>query len=560
MKLVFQKKHLSITALELTELPAFTVLTGVNGSGKSHLLEAINLKAIKVADKENPRIVLFNYENFRLDNESSFTAHQLAADREAAWGFHQGNVKANSVKWRGKLGDKYTVLKNYCEASQLPFLKTADPEVLDYRQQVRTFLTNNHKGNAHALGIYSLAQKIPYAIDDIDHDEFVGLYKPFGYKNDFLPNQLGGVFWDYYVKYRQNQLNEFEHYKHNKNYQFFTEEEFIIRNGRKPWDLVNEILRQFDSISYQVNSPEGSDIFANFQLKLKHTERPDVEIQFSSLSSGEKILMALVASVYKSSGDQNFPDILLLDEVDASLHPSMMRNMLDVVKNVFLSQGVEVILVTHSPTTIALAPEDSLYIMNREGSKRVEKTSRQDALAILTQGFATIDEGLRLFDDVARNQLTIITEGHNVSFLKKSLELNNIQNVDVMAGLEGITGKTQLKTLFDFFSKAPHENKVLFVWDCDVTYQLNECNNTYPFIFAVNEANKIAKKGIENLFDEKVFEGFKTRVIKSNEDVLEDFDGTRKRDFEMMIMNRSNGADFHNFSPFVEKVRKLCGA
>jgi len=32
MKLVFQKKHLSITALEPTELPAFTVLTGVNGS------------------------------------------------------------------------------------------------------------------------------------------------------------------------------------------------------------------------------------------------------------------------------------------------------------------------------------------------------------------------------------------------------------------------------------------------------------------------------------------------------------------------------------------------
>ena len=70
MKLVFQKKHFSITALEPTELPAFTVLTGVNGSGKSHLLEAINLKAVKVADKENPRIVLFNYENFRLDNES----------------------------------------------------------------------------------------------------------------------------------------------------------------------------------------------------------------------------------------------------------------------------------------------------------------------------------------------------------------------------------------------------------------------------------------------------------------------------------------------------------
>lgn len=504
MKLEFQSPHLSITSFDSVELPPFTVLTGVNGSGKSHLLEAIKNSNIQVTNHQNPKTVLFNYENFRLDNEFSFSAHQLAADREAAWQFHNGQVRQQSAAWRADLGENYSEVRGSCEATQSPFMKALDPSLSNYSRNVRDHLTKNLAGNPHALGIYSLAQKIPYAIDEISHDDFVSLYKPFAYKNDFLPNQLGGVFWDYYVKYRQNQLNEFQNEKHNKSYECFTEEEFILRNGRKPWDLVNEILRKFDSISYQVNSPEGSDIFSSFQLKLKHTERPDVEIEFNSLSSGEKILMALVASVYKSSGDEYFPDILLLDEVDASLHPSMMRNMLDVIKSVFLSQGVEIILVTHSPTTIALSPEESVHIMHREGSKRVEKTTREDALAILTQGFATIDEGLKLLDEVARNQLTIITEGHNVSFLKKSLELSNIVNVDVMIGLEGMTGKNQLKTLFEFFSKAPHENKVLFVWDCDVTYQLNECNNTYPFIFSANEGNKIAKKGIENLFNDKL--------------------------------------------------------
>lgn len=64
--------------------------------------------------------------------------------------------------------------------------------------------------------------------------------------------------------------------------------------------------------------------------------------------------MALVASIYKSSSDGAFPDILLLDELDASLHPSMIKNMIGVIEDIFLEQGIKVILVTHSPSTIAL--------------------------------------------------------------------------------------------------------------------------------------------------------------------------------------------------------------
>jgi len=57
---------------------------------------------------------------------------------------------------------------------------------------------------------------------------------------------------------------------------------------------------------------------------------------------------------------------LLLDEVDASLHPSMIKNLLDVIEKIFLKNGCKVILATHSPTTVALAPEESIYEISKQ--------------------------------------------------------------------------------------------------------------------------------------------------------------------------------------------------
>lgn len=310
------------------------------------------------------------------------------------------------------------------------------------------------------------------------------------------------------MKYRSNQVNEFQNAKYGKNYEALTESEFVTAHGSKPWDLVNEILRRFDTLHYRVTSPEGSDLFGNFHLKLQHTEKDDLEIEFNHLSSGERVLMALVASVYKSAANKHFPDLLLLDEVDASLHPSMMKNMLDVIESIFLRQDVKVILITHSPTTIALAPDDAIHVMNRSGRRRIEKKSKQDALAILTQGYATIEQGLKLFDELTSAGLAVVTEGHNASLIEKALELNGIRDVEVLNGVEGISGKNQLKTIYQFLSKTKHQNRVLFVWDCDVSFSLPEENNTYPFVLPRNEDNTLVRTGIENAFPQSLFDNF----------------------------------------------------
>jgi len=561
LRLNFKNPYLSIDQFDPIDIPDFVVLTGVNGSGKSHLLGAIEKRHVDIEGMEQANIVLFNYETFRLDNEPAFNAHQLSAERESAWNYHEQQIKNNAISWRSGMGANYEPLKASCEAEKSNFWSLAANELKQYKQNAKNFFNSPHiKQNAQAQGIYSLTKNIPYSIDEIRHDDFVRLYKPYVFKNDFLPQQLGKVIWDYYVKYRSNQVNAYENAKNGKNYEVLSEQDFISVHGEKPWDLINRILETFDTLKYKVNSPEGADFFGSFQLKLKHIEKENLEVEFSTLSSGEKILMALVASVYKSSGDKHFPDILLLDEVDASLHPSMMKNMLEVVKNIFLKQGVKVLLVTHSPTTIALAPEESIYVVNRSGKNRIEKKSKQDALSILTQGFATIEQGLKLFDEVARSKLTIITEGKNTLLISKALQLHEINDVEVLSGVEGFSGKNQLKTLFDFLSRTNHNNKVIFIWDCDVTHGVQASNNTYPYTLPFNQENTIAKGGIENIFPSSLFDSFKKIISLSNGKLITEFDESRKRDFEKFIVGRNNAADFQNFSSLIaeiERVRKI---
>jgi len=559
MKISFVAKHLSIEQFNDVIAGDFIVLTGVNGSGKSHLLDAIEQKRVRIDDLDSHRVVKFNFETFRLDNEGAYNAQQISTERQAAWSFFEGQLKPNVATWKAGLGESYASVSEQCRLEKKPLWNASGLQLEPYKENVKNFFNRPQiKGNQSAIGVYSIIQKLPFSIDEIGQEKFNSIYKPFTAKQDFLPMALGKIIWDYYIKYRSNQINEFENVRHGKSYAVLSEQEFTEAHGDKPWEVINSILKTFNSLEYRVNSPEGSDYFGNFILRLVHTTKQGLEVDFSSLSSGERVLMALVASIYKSSSDNYFPDVLLLDELDASLHPSMMKNMLTVIRDVFLQRGVKVILVTHSPTTIALSPEESIYVMNRSGPSRIEKKSRNEALSILTEGFATLEESLLLFDEVTKNRISIITEGKNTVYLRKALSIADLDSqVTIIEGAESITGKSQLKTLFDFFLRVPHTNKVLFVWDCDASYSLQEINNTFPFFFSVNEANRVARSGIENLFPESLFTNFLKTITPSRGQVITEFDEARKRDFESHVLTTANVSDFNNFGPVIEKIRSL---
>lgn len=85
-----------------------------------------------------------------------------------------------------------------------------------------------------------------------------------------------------------------------------------------------------------------------------------------------------------------YPKALLFDEIDAPLHPSMTQSLLRTVQEVLISRhDIKVILTTHSPSTAALSEEGSLYAMFKTGD-RIRKTTKDNALSILTAGVPTL--------------------------------------------------------------------------------------------------------------------------------------------------------------------------
>ena len=64
MKIKFKQKYISIEEFESIDVNDFTILTGKNGSGKTHFLNAIKQGSIEIEGIQKSEIVYYNYNDF----------------------------------------------------------------------------------------------------------------------------------------------------------------------------------------------------------------------------------------------------------------------------------------------------------------------------------------------------------------------------------------------------------------------------------------------------------------------------------------------------------------
>ncbi len=570
MKISLISPYLSIDKLDPVELPDFTVVTGVNGSGKTHFLQGIKNKSLVVDGLEESQIVYFNYFNFFLEDETNYTLYQVDEERKNAWNLFESRIKNIFITKRDHFlpNGLYEKIEAISSKKSISIWKLTKDELessedynclVQYRRSISNYFAtdNEFKDNNQAKSIHILSEKLNFFIEKIDKNLFLDLYIPVSLKQDFLPMQLGKIYSDYYMKWLNNETQILSNRKFNSTYEALSDSEFEKKHGPKPWIIVDSILERFNTLDYKLSNPEGNDILSSFRLCLTN-KKNGAEVSFTNLSSGEKVLMALMSSIYKSSSDYHFPDILLLDEIDASLHPSMIKNMLDVINDVFVKNGTKVILVTHSPTTIAFAPSDSIFVINKQGSSnRIEKATQTKALGILTEGYATLDEGLTLLDQTSKRKITIFSEGDNILYLDRAIDLLAPEiktDVEIISDIKDISGKDTLYQFFRLFSCINHKNKVIFVWDCDFDKTIVSKNNTFSFIFEQNISNQKVKNGIENLFVQKMFtKEFYVTSAKQDGGYHSDLN---KKKFLNYILEKSTQKDFVNFKSFIEEIKR----
>ena len=563
MKIKFNQKYKSIVNFNETDIKDFSIFLGVNGSGKTHLLKASQEGSVFVDSIPKERISYFNFQTFLIKNQKNVAPRNLDDEKLQAWNILNSQRQTfqnhdNQIKII--IGEKkypYSVEVSEAQKGQYIQLKKNILEFINSQTQ------NNPKiKKLLKTGIFE-SDKYASKITQVEFFKFAN-YNPDDYE---LLESLSEVFLDY-----QKKLTVAKLFKKDGG-EGLRGDKIKKLQEQSPWNFVNNMFTEF-GLPHTITYPKfnAGDLINSqavlFQVKLYIDNE---EIDFDDLSSGEKILCALAITVYQDNKSK-FPELLLLDEIDASLHPSMIQHLLDVIENIFIKNKCKVILATHSPTTVALAFEKSLFeVQKGKKLKKINKISQADAINLLSEGIITFEKGLKIqknIDDTKK--LQIITEGNNTEHIKKAIQTLDNNLLDQIKIIEGSPDKRgqQLKNAFDVMSSGDYIGRFLFVWDYDTTSKIEDINETdsfKKFCFIENLTNTKARDkdgkaiGIENLYCNSLFtdDMYSLKEISGSYGTTTSIKEFDKQKFLEKIKQETNNKTFTNFQPLITKVKEI---
>ena len=345
-------KHKSISQGLTFEPPDFCVLTGKNGSGKSHLFEAMADRGhtnitIDGAGVNLVQYIMFNGLNPIVGADCAYRT--LLDEQKNMWGTLKQILDNN---YNGRAFSNTSFLKDveFTNRQYLPIAKE----------------------------LFKLAHGRK---EDITEELFNDIYtiQPRDAKS-FFSSQFASIFKLYANRIEANNYNKFRNAQNGTSLPVLTTEEFEKKYGPKPWVLINNMM-EGAGLNFRVNNPENQTRDEDFHLKLIDEKR-GIEVEVNDLSTGERVLMSLALAIYNTNEDSLRPDILLLDEPDAALHPEFSKVLLQAINDsIVRDAGVMVVISTHSPTTVALSDESWIYQM--EYGQAPRKVSKKQALSIL---------------------------------------------------------------------------------------------------------------------------------------------------------------------------------
>ncbi len=310
------------------------------------------------------------------------------------------------------------------------------------------------------------------------------------YQDDIFTNKIGEIFFNHASRVYDN------HARASMQNQRFDP----AKLPQAPWILLNNLFEELNFNYRFKNHYERIEDIINEQPaiyglttdgSLDESQKRNLE----DLSDGEKAIISLVFAM--TASEQIQPKILLLDEYDATLNPSLVQALFKVLKTFFVDKGTQVIIVTHSSATISLAPTYVRFyeVFKKDiGTKRILEVSRDDyqELRKVYEEFykKNKNQSTRMAEIVKQNDILgnenlllkssidnltkplIITEGKtDVKHLKKAIEKLRISTLDIdffdQSTLIDSLGSSKLRTKLFELSSVPHAQKIIGIFDRD---------------------------------------------------------------------------------------------
>lgn len=551
------------------------ILSGINGSGKTQLLEILKGRERRNPTSKISRDVFVDGEIIRSRQSIVYKTFYEYVNISA---FSEGNSRT-SLEIRSNIWQAY-------RDNRLDAAESENSDLANSYQKVINLLIEKYGEDRYRAKTIT-EQEVYNAIPD----DFVLV------NDDIFTNKIGEIFFSY-VSLEHNLRAELATKALATGDKRIDESE-LEKLPEPPWKTLNDLFQRmgvryrFRDYYFRKNDliNEKPSIFG---IDAEGRIIEDKKREIADLSDGEKAIISLMFAVINV--DFLPPKLVLLDEYDATLNPSLINPFFDTLKRAFLDRGIPVILCTHSPATLSLAPEYAQFyeVLNLpSGEIKIETVDRDDyedmrvandrfysklkdseeRLAELKQQQEEILNELKEQIRTLRKDVLFLEGKTDKEYLEKAAtffpELNSVlATLDIRPG----KGCGNLKNIWDAKDSllGIATKRVVLLYDSDqhITEE-NLSQKIYKLALDFNDNNSV-KKGIENLFPDSLFdrakEGLGIEIL--NQTIVDPVSGKTIYVLEESVKSRlctwicENGsmADFAAFSAISQKLQFLTPA
>lgn len=401
------------------------ILSGINGSGKSQLLqiiaknskESISRNVVQIQDNgetENIEdILLLSFrDNINLGEDfGQFSVTYKKNYATNAWEYYKNNIK-------------------HLDNNQF----ANDKRTRRYREGTLIFDTNGIK-NPSWRSINRLVDliKINYPnekafnLTQADIERILPSDFIWRNENDIIA-QVGNLFYIACCDRVNRQIDC------STSTAIFNNEEWL---KTAPWTILNQLFEEL-RFKYRFKTDY---VFTTPNMEENPKLRDDEEIRnLMDLSDGEKAILklALISLDEEISKDIK---LVLFDEYDAPLNPSLTEAFYHVIEKFYVKKGIQVIITTHSPATISLAPEYAHFyeiFPQGDASPKIVKVEQFDYSELRTANKQFYDKIKNQGERIAELERLTQTAGRMLFVEDKYDQIYKIAYLKVK-GIEGIT-------------------------------------------------------------------------------------------------------------------------
>ena len=368
------------------------ILSGINGSGKSQLLKIIakhgnepmkrkvtQIENGQAIDLENTLLLSFK-DNIDMGTDFgafSVTYHKNFSSK--AWEFYSNSIKHTNIRFSNEKKEQ-----RYRDGTLI-----FDDQGLknpSWRSIIK--LTELLKKNFNDERVFDLTQ-----------DEFEKILPiDFIWRNDNdIISQVGNLFYMACCKRVDEKM------KCAETTDIFDNDEWL---KTAPWTILNGL---FENLKFKYRFKTDYSFNTPYMEENPKLRDGDEIRSLVDLSDGEKAILklALISLDEEISKDLK---LVLFDEYEAPLNPSLTEAFYYVIDKFYIEKGIQVIITTHSPATISLAPAFAEFyeiFSQKNDSPKIVKVNQYD--------YEELREANKSFYDKIKNQAERIFELERIS-------------------------------------------------------------------------------------------------------------------------------------------------